>query len=68
MSSASLCALCGEFLPLGVFVPWWLGLLIGGGIAVNDYQNLYEAVEGCLSVPVHTPETTSRDRVMEIVV
>lgn len=31
-------------------------------------QNLYEAVEGCLSVPVQTPATTSRDRVVEIVV
>ncbi|MFC1835640.1 type II toxin-antitoxin system HicB family antitoxin [Thermodesulfobacteriota bacterium] len=31
-------------------------------------QNLYEAVEGCLSVPVQPPKTTGRDRVMEIVV
>lgn len=31
-------------------------------------QNLYEAVEGCLSVPVQTPATTSWDRVVEIVV
>ena len=31
-------------------------------------QNLYEAVEGCLSVDVDTPEDTDRDRVVEIAV
>ena len=31
-------------------------------------QNLYEAVEGCLSVDVDTPENTGHDRVMEIAV
>ena len=31
-------------------------------------QNLYEAVEGCLSVSVQTPKATGRERVMEIVV
>ncbi len=31
-------------------------------------QNLYEAVEGCLSVSIQPPKTTGRDRVMEIVV
>jgi len=31
-------------------------------------QNLYEAVEGCLSVSVEPPKTTGRDRVVEIVV
>lgn len=31
-------------------------------------QNLYEAVEGCLSVSVEQPTVTDRDRVMEIVV
>ena len=31
-------------------------------------QNFYEAVEGCLSVFVEPPQTTGRDRVMEIVV
>lgn len=31
-------------------------------------QNIYEAVEGCLSVAVEPPQTTGRDRVMEIVV
>jgi predicted RNase H-like HicB family nuclease len=31
-------------------------------------QNLYEAVEGCLSVSVQPPEMTARDRIMEIVV
>ncbi len=31
-------------------------------------QNLYEAVEGCLSVSDQLLQTTGRDRVMEIVV
>jgi predicted RNase H-like HicB family nuclease len=31
-------------------------------------QNLYEAVEGCLSVDVSTIKTGTRDRVLEIVV
>jgi predicted RNase H-like HicB family nuclease len=31
-------------------------------------QNLYEAVEGCLSVDVRTIKKTRKDRVMEIVV
>ena len=31
-------------------------------------QNLYEAVEGCLSVSIEPSRTTGRDRVMEIVV
>jgi predicted RNase H-like HicB family nuclease len=29
-------------------------------------QNLYEAVEGCLSVDVQTAETTDKQRVLEI--
>lgn len=31
-------------------------------------QNLYEAVEGCLSVSVQAPKSTGRERIMEIVV
>ena len=31
-------------------------------------QNLYEAVEGCLSVDVRSVKKTSKDRVLEIVV
>jgi len=31
-------------------------------------QNLYEAVEGCLSVEVEQPKSTGNDRVVEIVV
>lgn len=31
-------------------------------------QNLYEAVEGCLSVDVKQPTSTASDRVVEIVV
>lgn len=30
--------------------------------------NLYEAVEGCLSVDIEQPKSTSRDRVLEIAV
>ena len=31
-------------------------------------QNLYEAVEGCLSVDVSPPQINERDRVLEIAV
>jgi predicted RNase H-like HicB family nuclease len=31
-------------------------------------ENLYEAVEGCLSVDVDMPETTGKDRILEIAV
>ena len=31
-------------------------------------QNLYEAIEGCLSVDVESVKTTDKDRVMEIAV
>ncbi len=31
-------------------------------------QNLYEAIEGCLSVDVATPESLPKDRVLEIAV
>ena len=31
-------------------------------------KNLYEAVEGCLSVDISTPEATGKARVIEIVV
>ncbi len=31
-------------------------------------QNLYEAVEGCLSVDVSTLQVTERDRILEIAV
>ncbi len=31
-------------------------------------QNLYEAVEGCLSVDVKVPKTTGKDRVLEIAI
>jgi len=31
-------------------------------------QNLYEAIEGCLSVDVGTPESSPKDRVLEIAV
>jgi predicted RNase H-like HicB family nuclease len=31
-------------------------------------KNLYEAVEGCLSVDVESPKSAEKDRVLEIVV
>ncbi len=31
-------------------------------------HNIYEAVEGCLAVPVDVPVVPGRDRIMEIVV
>lgn len=31
-------------------------------------QNLYEAVEGCLSVDVERPQNSDRDRVIEIAI
>ena len=31
-------------------------------------QNLYEAVEGCLSIDVETPAETGKDRVLEIAI
>lgn len=31
-------------------------------------QNLYEAIEGCLSIELEAPQTTGKDRVLEIVV
>ena len=31
-------------------------------------QNLYEAIEGCLSVEVEPPKESSKDRVLEIAV
>jgi len=31
-------------------------------------QNLYEAIEGCLSVDVESVETTDKDRIMEIAI
>jgi predicted RNase H-like HicB family nuclease len=31
-------------------------------------QNLYEAVEGCLSVDIASPQTADKDRVVEIAI
>ncbi|HYL58127.1 MAG TPA: type II toxin-antitoxin system HicB family antitoxin [Candidatus Acidoferrales bacterium] len=31
-------------------------------------KNIYEAVEGCLSVEVESPKSSKKDRVLEIVV
>ena len=31
-------------------------------------QNLYEAIEGCLSIELEAPQSTGKDRVLEIAV
>ena len=31
-------------------------------------ENLYEAIEGCLSVDIETPEDTGKDRILEIAI
>ena len=31
-------------------------------------ENLYEAIEGCLSVDIETPTKTDKDRILEIAV
>jgi len=31
-------------------------------------QNLYEAIEGCLAVDIDPPQTTGKDRVLEIAI
>jgi len=49
-------------------VPALLGCATQGDTFEELLQSLYEAVEGCLSVSVQPPQTTGRDRVMEIVV
>ncbi len=49
-------------------VPVVPGCATQGDTLEELLQNLYEAVEGCLSVSVDQPKVTGRDRVMEIVV
>lgn len=49
-------------------VPAILGCATQGENFEELLQNLYEAVEGSLSVDVKTPELRSRDRVLEIAI
>jgi predicted RNase H-like HicB family nuclease len=49
-------------------VPGIPGCVSQGETFEELLQNLYEAVEGCLSVDVATPQTGIGDRIMEIAV
>jgi predicted RNase H-like HicB family nuclease len=49
-------------------VPAIPGCATQGDTFEDLLQNLYEAVEGCLSVDVSAIKTGTRDRVLEIVV
>lgn len=49
-------------------VPALPGCATQGDTFEELLQNLYEAIEGCLSVDIETPQTTGNDRVMEIAV
>ncbi|MEA2574587.1 MAG: hypothetical protein QOH93_1885 [Chloroflexia bacterium] len=49
-------------------VPGIPGCATQGDTFEELLQNLYEAVEGCLSVDVEAPELTDKDRVFEIAV
>ncbi|MBA3804547.1 MAG: type II toxin-antitoxin system HicB family antitoxin [Acidobacteria bacterium] len=49
-------------------VPAILGCATQGETFEELLQNLYEAIEGCLSVDVSPAQVTERDRVLEIAV
>jgi predicted RNase H-like HicB family nuclease len=49
-------------------VPSTPGCATQGDTFEELLTNLYEAVEGCLSVEVNTPKTASADRIVEIIV
>lgn len=49
-------------------VPALPGCATEGGTFEELLQNLYEAIEGCLSVDIESAETTGNDRVLEIAV
>lgn len=49
-------------------VPAIPGCATQGGTFEELLKNLYEAVEGCLSVDVEKPKSTSKDQVLEIAV
>ncbi|HEY0070328.1 MAG TPA: type II toxin-antitoxin system HicB family antitoxin [Chloroflexia bacterium] len=47
-------------------VPGIPGCATQGDTFEELLQNLYEAVEGCLSVDIEVPNLTDKDRVLEI--
>ena len=49
-------------------VPSIAGCATQGETFEELLENIYEAIEGCLSVDISTIEITERDRVMEIAV
>jgi predicted RNase H-like HicB family nuclease len=49
-------------------VPAIPGCATQGDTFEDLLKNIYEAVEGCLSVTVEQPKGAGRDRVMEIIV
>ena len=49
-------------------VPGIPGCATQGDTFEELLKNLYEAVEGCLSVDVEQPKTTGKDRVLEIAI
>ncbi len=49
-------------------VPAIPGCATQGATFEELLKNLYEAVEGCLSVDLTQPKSTNKDRVLEIVV
>ena len=49
-------------------VPSIVGCATQGDTFEELLENIYEAIEGCLSVDVNTIEIAENDRVMEIVV
>jgi predicted RNase H-like HicB family nuclease len=49
-------------------VPAIPGCATEGGTFEELLQNLYEAVEGCLSVDIAAPQTGDKDRVVEIAI
>ena len=49
-------------------VPSLAGCATQGDTFEELLENIYEAIEGCLSVDVNTIEITENDRVMEIAV
>jgi predicted RNase H-like HicB family nuclease len=49
-------------------VPAIPGCATEGDTLEELLQNLYEAVEGCLSVDIASPQTGDKDRVVEIAI
>ncbi|MBF6567601.1 MAG: type II toxin-antitoxin system HicB family antitoxin [Candidatus Binataceae bacterium] len=49
-------------------VPSIIGCATEGATFEELLKNLYEAIEGCLSVDISVPKATGKDRVVEIIV